>query len=161
MKRAKLQYAIKSSTRLNEGEECLSGAFNHRCKTSPPSATRTNDAPQCCAQPAAITLGKLKQLSSISTNLSSSPCQKNCREELKNETRYCLAAQLQPISDGLVVNMGFHTTLAGQRKAPYHEQEPAYMLRNTLLDLLVPLATEPLFVTTSLHGNEPRRRLAV
>jgi hypothetical protein len=86
MKRAKLQYAIKSSTRLNDGEQCLGGAFNHRCKTSPLSPIRTNKDPHCHAQHAAITLRQLKQLSSISTNLSNSPpplSPKKCREELK------------------------------------------------------------------------------
>jgi hypothetical protein len=35
MKRAKLQYAIKASTRLNDGEQCVGGAFSHRCNTRP------------------------------------------------------------------------------------------------------------------------------
>jgi len=35
LKRAKLQYAIKSSTLLNDDEQCLYGAFSRRCKTVP------------------------------------------------------------------------------------------------------------------------------
>jgi len=45
MKRAKLQNAIKSSTRLNDGEQCLGRAFSHRCKTRLPDTGSSQQRP--------------------------------------------------------------------------------------------------------------------
>ena len=48
---------------------------------------------------------------------------KKLKERTQNEIRHCLAAQLRPISKGLLVNTKFHMTLGSQRMAPYCEQE--------------------------------------
>jgi hypothetical protein len=84
MKRAKLQYA--SRTHLNDGEQYLSGAFSHWCKTGLPDSwstpTKTHTFMRSLPQ---FHFSQLQQLSSISTNLPSSLPQKkkNYREELK------------------------------------------------------------------------------
>jgi len=66
---------------------------------------------------------KLKQLSSISTTSPSFTPPEKLQERTQNKIRHCLAAQMQPISNGLVVKMEFCTTLEGRRMAALCELE--------------------------------------
>jgi len=120
---AKLQYAIKSSTCLNDGEQYLGRVFSNRCKAALSDTTLTQ--PRLTPSPAAC--HNYTKASWSTSHLFPQLCQapppqkKNCREELK--IRHRLAAQLQQISDGLVVNIEFRMTLDGWSMAPYSEQE--------------------------------------
>ena len=87
----------------------------------------TNKDPRCRTQPAAITLSPAEAALIYFHKFAMLPppttIKKKQQWTTQNEVRHYLAAELRPVSDSLVVNTEFHTTLKGQRMAPYLEQE--------------------------------------
>ena len=117
-------------THLNDSKRCVCGAISNKCETALPDScsttTKTHAVPLSLLQ---LHLYMLKQISTISTTLPSFsplyslPQPKKSSVDNPNKDKYCLVAELQPVSENLTVNMQLSMTLMGQRMGPHFEQK--------------------------------------
>jgi hypothetical protein len=97
----------------------LSRAISHRCKTGLPNSCSIQPRPTLLHAACHNYYEAAFTYFHNFANIRPQPHKKICMEGIQNEIRNWLAAQLLPISDGLVVNTEFRMLLEGRRMAPF------------------------------------------